>query len=81
MVTDMRKAAMKPLQVQLNLRTVQQRNIRTAKSHQEQSIMRMDAITRKWNMTNRATRLMKKFMNKPYQHIYMTTDIVVYNRK
>lgn len=31
--------------------------------------MRMDAITRKWNMTNRATRLMKKFMNKPYQHI------------
>ena len=81
MVTDMKKAAMKPLQVQLNLRTVQQSNIRTAKSHQEQSIMRMDslllpnikmrmdAITRKWNMTNRATRLMKKFMNKPYQHI------------
>ena len=81
MDTDTRKVAMKHLQAQSNLRTVQQRNIRTAKLYQEQSIMktdspllpnikmRTDTITRKWNMISRVTRLMKKFMNKPYQHI------------
>lgn len=86
MATDTKKEVMKPLQARLNLRMVQQKNIRTVKLYQEQSTMRMDsplllnikmkmdAITRKSNMTSLAIRLMRNFMNKPYI-VYRNNEI------
>ena len=86
MATDTKKEVTKLLQAQLNLRMVQQRNIRTVKLYQEQSTMRMvnlhlpnikmkmGTITRKSNMTSLAIRLMRNFMNKPYI-VYKNNEI------